>query len=251
MVERIDAVEVVVCDSHHEAAWLERNLLERTLPRWNRTRGGESAGFLRLDLAENSIGVTFVHAAVDEVGVARYFGPYLGGTQTRLAAAALNRIYPIAYTSRGLGGADRDLAQARGVMPADRDLLVQQVIAVLEREPVAIADVESRLARRRDEAAARDAFELAGRLQAESAAVAWVVAEQKVTSVAANDADVYGWADGVLVGFGIRAGRMATWTLRICGEQSARDRLAGTPPEWERFAQRNAALAVRLRRHPG
>jgi len=46
MVERIVDVEVVVCDSDHEAAWLERNLLERMLPRWNRARGGsERAAF--------------------------------------------------------------------------------------------------------------------------------------------------------------------------------------------------------------
>lgn len=71
MVERIEAVEVVVCDSDHEAAWLERNLLERTLPRWNRTRGGqESPAFLRLDLRENSSGVSFVHTFAEAGGAA-------------------------------------------------------------------------------------------------------------------------------------------------------------------------------------
>lgn len=252
MVERIDAVEVVVCDSEHEAAWLEHNLLERTLPRWNRTRGPESAAFLRLDLAVNSGGVRFVHTSKEAgpAGVARGFGPYLGGTQARLAAAALNRIYPIAYTSLHLRGADRDMAQARGVVPADRDLLVRSVIAVLERQPAAVADIESRLARRRDEAAGRLAFELAARIQAESSAISWVVAEQKVTSALADDVDVHAWADGLLVGFGIRAGRMATWTLCECGEPAARDRVGGTPRGWLRFAQRNADLAARLRRHP-
>jgi excinuclease ABC subunit C len=246
MVERIEAVEVVVCDSDHEAAWLERNLLERTLPRWNRTRGGqESPAFLRLDLAENSSGVSLVHMFVQARG-ARDFGPYLGGTQARLAVSALNRVYPIGFTSVRLRGAERDMAQARGVVPADRDLLVQKVIAVLERDPAAVADIQARLARRRDEAAGRLAF----RIQAESAAISWVVAEQKVTSALEHDADVYGWADGLLVGFGIRAGRMAKWTLHACGEPAAQDRVAGTPPMWRRFAQRNADLAVRLRQHP-
>lgn len=77
-----------------------------------------------------------------------------------------------------------------------------------------------------------------------------MVAEQKVTSALAHDADVYGWADGLFVGFGIRAGRMAKWTLRACGVPAARDRVAGTPPMWRRFAQRNADLAARLRQHP-
>lgn len=37
MVRRIAQVEAVVCDSAHEAAWLERNLLIRNLPAWNRS----------------------------------------------------------------------------------------------------------------------------------------------------------------------------------------------------------------------
>ena len=32
MVARIARVEAVICDSAHEAAWLERNLLQRRLP---------------------------------------------------------------------------------------------------------------------------------------------------------------------------------------------------------------------------
>lgn len=44
MVARIARVEAVVCDSAHEAAWLERNLLERRLPPWNRSpSGGQEA----------------------------------------------------------------------------------------------------------------------------------------------------------------------------------------------------------------
>jgi excinuclease ABC subunit C len=50
MVARIARIEAVSCDSAHEAAWLERNLLETSLPSWNRTPGGqESAVFIRLD----------------------------------------------------------------------------------------------------------------------------------------------------------------------------------------------------------
>jgi excinuclease ABC subunit C len=251
MVERIDAIEVVVCDSDHEAAWLERNLLERSLPRWNRTRGGETAAFIRLDLRTDSSGVGLVHtaSAPGAPAAARDFGPYLGGTQTRLAVSALNRVYPISYTSDRLHGVERDLADARGVVPADRDVLIDKVIAVLEREPGAVADVGMRLAERRDEAAGRLAFELAGRIQAESSAIAWVVAEQKVTNSVPDDTDVYGWAAGLLVGFGIRAGRMTTWTARACGEPAARGRVDGTAPMWRDFAQRNAELAVRLRQH--
>src|SRR5690242_16606928 len=37
MTARAAGVQAIVCDSVHEAAWLERNLLERRMPRWNRT----------------------------------------------------------------------------------------------------------------------------------------------------------------------------------------------------------------------
>lgn len=255
MVDRIFDVEVVVCDSDHEAAWLERNLLERSLPRWNRTRGAESPVFLQLDLRDTSAGVSLVHTPSTGAGAsaavdARDFGPYLGGTQTRLAVSALNRIYPIGYASTRLRGTQRDMALARGVVPADCAPLRQKVIDVLEREPAAVADIQAQLTRRRDEASGRLAFELAGRLQAERSAIGWVVAEQKVTSALVDDIDVYGWADGVLVGFGIRAGRIVTWTVGACGESTARDLVASTPASWQSFAGRNAELAVRLRRHP-
>ena len=58
MVPRIARVEAVVCDSGHEAAWLERNLLEHRKPYWNRTRGGQEVPvYLRLDAR----GLAIVH----------------------------------------------------------------------------------------------------------------------------------------------------------------------------------------------
>jgi GIY-YIG catalytic domain len=41
MVARVTRIEAVTCDSPHEAALLERNLLEASLPPWNRTPGGQ------------------------------------------------------------------------------------------------------------------------------------------------------------------------------------------------------------------
>src|SRR5690349_11334535 len=50
MVPQVTRIEAVACESVHEAAWLERNLLEESLPRWNRTAGGEEVpAYLRLD----------------------------------------------------------------------------------------------------------------------------------------------------------------------------------------------------------
>jgi excinuclease ABC subunit C len=102
------------------------------------------------------------------------------------------------------------------------------------------------LTARRDEAPTPLAFEFAGRLQAELEALDWMTGEQKVTG-AQDDADVCGWADGVLVWFEIRDGRMRGWRQqRPCGVAAARRHLAGTPPGWAGFARRNAELAARL-----
>jgi excinuclease ABC subunit C len=62
---------------------------------------------------------------------------------------------------------------------------------------------------------------------------------------------VCGWADGVLVWFEIRGGRMRGWRQRSCGAAAARQYLARTPPGWTDFARRNAELAARLRSAAG
>jgi excinuclease ABC subunit C len=86
-------------------------------------------------------------------------------------------------------------------------------------------------------------------LQAELEALDWITEEQKVTRAPCgqDDADVYGWADGVLVCFEIRVGRMSGWRQRPCAAAAARPYLDQSPPAWVPFATRNAELAARLR----
>ncbi|MFD7159846.1 hypothetical protein ACFV9C_34985 [Kribbella sp. NPDC059898] len=107
--------------------------------------------------------------------------------------------------------------------------------------------LHAELVRRRDRAAGELRYEFAAKVQGEIEALDWIVAEQKVAWLDPRDADVYGWADGVLVRFELRGGRMCTWTVRSCGAAAARERVAGTPELWRTFAQRNAELAARLR----
>jgi excinuclease ABC subunit C len=221
MVRRVAGVEALVCDSAHEAAWLERNLLERRLPPWNRSRGGQEVPvWVRLDDG----GVSVVHDPPSQG-----FGPYLGGARVRTAVGALRRVLPVDA-----------LARARGLTPADPSALA----AVLRREPAAVAGVRTELERRRDGAAERMAFEAAARLQAELEAFDWLVAEQKVTVTGPVDLDVYGWQAGILVHLGVRAGRLCEW------EQSRRPRpaplLAATPDAWRPFADRAATTAAIL-----
>ncbi|ACQ82384.1 Excinuclease ABC C subunit domain protein [Beutenbergia cavernae DSM 12333] len=239
MVPQIARVEAVVCDSEHEAAFLERNLLEASRPRWNRTEGVESIVYIRLERR-----AVLRH---DPGGAAPVFGPYLGGEKVRLAASALNRALSLAYAGERLGGFDRDMARVRGVAPGDRAEREAAFAAVLRREAPALAAVRSELLARREAAAAALGFELAARIQAEIEAIEWVTAEQKVSGWAAEgDADAHGWCGGVLASFEIRDGRVRAWRQRACSESAAVARLAVTPQRWRTFADRAATLASTL-----
>jgi hypothetical protein len=177
MVPRIARVEAVPCASAHEAAWLERNLLERRTPPWNRSRSGgqEAEVWIRLSQSADAAGVA-VARRPRSGDRARYFGPYLGGQKARHAVCGL------------------------------------------------------------------------GRVQAELEAVDWITAEQKVTQAQPSDFDVLGWADGVLVRFEVRAGRLSGWAQRAC---AAPDLAPADPsPAWTDFARQTAELAALLRRCP-
>jgi excinuclease ABC subunit C len=246
MVARIDRIEAVTCDSVHEATWLERNLMEKSLPRWNRTRGGqETPVYIRIDAHPAAPGLTVDHFPEPAEGV-RHFGPYLGGLRARQAVTALHRILPLAYTGTGLRGAELEMASKRGISEIDADTLLHTLTAVLERDPQAVAQARTELEQLRDRAANALAFELAGRVQAELQALDWITSPQRVTLQDGGDEDVYGWCDGVLVHFQIRAGRMRGWSQRSCAEVGALPRLSATPQAWADFARRNAELAVAL-----
>lgn len=251
MVRRIARIEGVSCDSEHEAAWLERNLLEHSLPRWNRAEGGaEVVGYIRLDRGPTRPGLRFVHTVATSTPTtpsAPHFGPYLGGLRIRQAISALHRVLPLTYTAATDGSA-REFAELFGIGPGDRDSLTKTAIAVLQRDPAAVTAIRAELVRRRDRASDQLRFEFAAKLQDEITAYDWIVAEQKVSALEPHDVDVYGWADGVLVRFQVRAGRMCTWTQRTSSEATARDRVAATPVLWRTFAQRNAELAAGLLR---
>ena len=246
MVARVVRIEAVSCDSPHEAAWLERNLLETSLPAWNRTAGGqESVVYIRLDERPSAPALTVARRRQPARQV-RYFGPYLGGLRVRQAVVALNRVFPLAYTATGLHGAELGLARARRVGPAHRETFLRTLAAVLQRQPEVLARVRGELEQLRRRAADSLAFEFAGRIHGEISALDWVTGPQRVTAMDAGDFDVYGWSDGMLVRFGVRGGRLRHWSQRACTRSRAASRLAVTPAGWTGFAGRNAELAAAL-----
>jgi excinuclease ABC subunit C len=235
MVARIARVEALVCASVHEAAWLERNLLEARMPRWNRTPGGQEVPvYLVLDAGPARPGLRLVH----EPAPGLVFGPYLGGSKARLAVAALHRVFPLPYARSGLTGAERDMARRLGVTAGDRADLAGGIQAVLARETCA----DERLIALRDEAAAQTRYESAGRIQAELEGLQWVTGEQRATTHGGGDLDFAASAPGVRLRFEVRDGRLCGWDVRRT--ENARE--ADPPPGWTAFAQRNAALAAEL-----
>ena len=138
------------------------------------------------------------------------------------------------------------MAGRRGVGPGDRERIGATIAAALQRESEAIEMIRDALEDCRDRASLAQAYELAARIQSELEAVAWVTSVQRVTGPEAPDVDAAGWADGVLVRFLVRSGRMRGWSQRACDRALARRYLAETPPVWADFAGRNAELAARL-----
>lgn len=251
MVGQIARLEALPCDSVHEATWLERNLLEASKPRWNRVRGGlEVPTYIRLVRTPAAARLEVVHSPATGEGAVT-FGPFLGGTRARLAVDGLDRVLGLAYAGDRLGGFDRDMARVRGVRAADREERTALAVAVLAGDATALGQVTDLLAARRTEAAAALAFEVAARIQAEIAALAWVTAEQKVTVDGGPDAVAAGWADGVLVRLEVRAGRLDRWQERAASEAVATRAVASTPPAWVAFADRAARQAAALRRAIG
>jgi excinuclease ABC subunit C len=245
MVSAIADVQAVECASEHEAAWLERSLLEGSLLPWNKTPGGQEVEvYLRLDASERSPGLTVVHEARHSDG-ARYFGPHLGGLKARLAAAALLRVFPLDYAG-GAVATVRELGRQRGAQPADRASLAAAIGTVLHRNAVAIAALQSDLTSRRDAAAAAQAYELARRVQSELTALGWVTAPQRVAVAEPVDAVACGWAHGVLTRFEISGGRIRSWNQSRRSEVEAAPLVVATPQDWREFADHNARLAAHL-----
>ncbi|GAB6897043.1 hypothetical protein JCM9957A_01310 [Kineosporia succinea] len=241
MVAQVTGIEALVCESEHEAAWLERNLLEHRKPRWNRARGGQELPvWIRLDPSPAAPRLDLVHRVETRPGVS-HFGPYLGSRKVREAVSALLRCYPLPYTATRLTPAEKDMAATRGVALDDRERLITTITAVLERSPQAVAQAHELLRVRRDEAAAGLLFEIAGAVQTEIAGLAWVVAPQRVTVEGAGDLTLTGRHDGLDVRLRIRAGRMCEWQQVV-----SKGAAAEIPGEWGPFLGRNAELAARL-----
>lgn len=240
MVPQIARIEALVCASEHEAAWAERMLLEHRMPRWNRIAGGmENPVWVGVDRL--TPGLVTAHEVAERRGLV-WYGPYLGGTATRLAVAALERCYPMAYARSGLTGTERDLARIHGVGEVDAARLLAAVEAVLRREQGAIDEARGLLLAKRAAAVADELYEVAGRIHDELGGLDWIVAPCRL--VGTEDLDLAASVGGVRVALTFRGGRLRTW------DQSLATAPVSPPPEWHELLVPNAELASRLNALP-
>lgn len=214
-------IDPIVCTSEHEAAMLERNLLEHRSPRANRTDGTEAPTLLELrrDLRR----VVAVHPADAPRG--ERTGPYLGGTVTRAAADALNALFPLDAVGEGAVTLSRELVRARGrELPAD---LEAELRAVLAGDPRAVAAAIATLERRRDVSASALRFEHAASVQRHLDALRWITAPQRARRLDALDADGSASEGDVHVVMRMRGGRLVErrWSTvrqpRVTADRSA------------------------------
>lgn len=249
MRERVVWVEPVILASEHEAAFLERHLLHLRRPVYNRALGGqESWIWLRLATSPAAPGLAVVHEP--EVGEGEIlFGPYLGGSDARLAAAALLRLYPVAYTMARPDSSAREMGRLRGVGPEDRQALLERIQVVLDREPAAVAAALGGLAVLRDEAALGERYEDAGIRQQQLQAIDWVTQPQGIAAPAGPDlrASAIGREGGatVQVTFEIRSGSFRDRHTAVL-DPGVPDPVAAADAHWTMLAQANADLMARL-----
>ena len=184
MVRRVRRILAGPCVSEHEAALLERTLLERLVPPFNRTTGVETVVGVRLRSAPPGI------AAVVELAprADRVFGPYLGWAPTHAAASALLRLFPVHFCRPHgeLDSVQRDLARVRGVSETDLEQLSQRATGVLERDRSAVIDAVDRVRRERDRASELRLYERASELQRQIDGILWITQRQDVMRLAVS-----------------------------------------------------------------
>ena len=239
MVTRIGRIEAVICQSRHEAAWLERSMLEHWMPPWNRTAGGQEVP-VWLKVTDSGVEVE-----QQPTRTGALFGPYLGATQARSAAAAINRIYPFHYAN-ARSGAEREMARVRGVLPVDGARMRVAVVAALSGDPEAVAALRTERIDRRQASVVVMDYERAATIQRQLEGVEWIVEPSRVLDHG-PDLEVHGWADGLLLTFELLGGRICDWRTRPSTQRNALGRLAATPVHWRDFATENAALGAALR----
>ena len=261
MVPQIRAIQALELASVHEAAWLERNLLVRSLPRWNRIRTSEVAAWIVLDTDPRrpNLRLTTQNTAPElclensrASGSSRQyrFGPYLGTTRTRLGLSGILRVWPIHLTGTALNSSECAMAEVRCAAPEDREPWVDAIVALLSRDPATVLRHRELLLEHRNRAVEALGFETAQQIQGELTGVDWLTQTQRMTGVRPDNLAVSGWAGGWAVTLQAHNGSFDQWTVRPMDDEQGQALMSQTPEDWQDFARTNADLTSQLMSMP-
>jgi excinuclease ABC subunit C len=203
----------------------------------------ESCVWLRLDPRPESAGLEVEHDPAPAAG-ATWFGPYLGWEPARLAAAGLQRLYPLRYAGSAISRTERELARSLGVGESAAPELARRIEQVLRREPAAVAAAIAALEKVRDRAAERLMFEFAESVQQQLRGLRWITQPQKLALLDPIDGDYAGESGQVRVVISLRSGRMVQRHVSL-GPHPGRLPQGGGG-DWAELARANADLMARM-----
>jgi excinuclease ABC subunit C len=200
MREAVD-VDYITVANEHEALALENNLIKQRKPRFNiLLRDDKTYPYIKLTLADRYPKV-FVTRRLRKDGSA-YFGPYFPGNLAHRLVdlihrsflipsckVDLSRYHPRAclqyYIKRCLGPCVEGLTT-----PEAYQQTIHDVQLFLDGKP---SELEARLTRRMEQAAAAEQYELAARLRDQIVTVHQMHDKQRIATVDNEDADVFGF----------------------------------------------------------
>jgi hypothetical protein len=135
------------------------------------------------------------------------------------------------------------LAALRGHSSDDREALVLNLESALSGDAAALAVARTGLDQARAGAIGGLAFELAGQITEELAALDWASQPQRVTRVGPDRAVAIGWCHGVVLRLEINRGRLHRWDQKLGPQPAAAGQADAGLAD---FAATNAKLAAAL-----
>lgn len=196
LMEEAERFEFIVTESEVEALVLECNLIKEYRPKYNiNLKDDKSYPYLRITPDE------FPRVLITRKLVrdgSRYFGPYPDVGAVKETLRLLRKLFPFRTCSeRSLAPRGRPCLNAQirqclapctgGVSPEAYGEMIEQLILFLEGNT---REVEKRLERQMEDAAAALDFEKAARLRDQLAAIRRVRQQQRVASASGAEADV-------------------------------------------------------------
>ncbi len=203
LLSKVAQIDFMVTESEVEAYILESNLIKKNRPRYNvMLRDDKHYPYLRLTMQEDFPRLEVVRK-IRKDG-ARYFGPYVPGSNLRATLELIERTFPLRKSRRKIEGTDnrpclnhqigRCLAPCAGkISKADYARIVREVILFLKGK-----NKELLRALNAKMVAASEAreYERAATIRDQIRRIETVTAQQKIISASLEDKDIFGTALG-------------------------------------------------------